>query len=69
MCAEERAEAQRNVAAMRRVQNMYMPETRGDTLVDEKQKVRFPLEAMRYDATRCDAMPSDFHPVFGLNIL
>lgn len=25
---------------MRRVQSMYMPETRGDTLVDEKQKVR-----------------------------
>lgn len=37
--AEEREEARRNVAAMRRVQGMYMPEPRADALVDEKQKV------------------------------
>ena len=37
---EEREEAQRNVVAMRRVQSMYMPETRADALVDEKQKVQ-----------------------------
>lgn len=38
--AEEREEARRNVAAMRRIQSMYMPEPKGDALVDEKQKVR-----------------------------
>ena len=37
--AEEREEARRNVAAMRRIQSMYMPEPRADALVDEKQKV------------------------------
>lgn len=37
--AEEREEARRNVAAMRRIQSMYMPEPKGDALVDEKQKV------------------------------